>query len=65
MKSGLLTLILGVLISTYPVIILAICLTGKELHGDAVIAYSAFAIIGVMLICTGLILNELTKLNRQ
>lgn len=65
MKSGLITFILGVLISAYPLIILAMCLTGKQLHGDAVIAYSAFALIGVMLICKGLILNELAERNRK
>ncbi len=63
MKVGPLAIIIGVLISIYPVIILVVCTSGAALGGDAAIAYMTFAIIGMMLICTGLIVNELAKRN--
>jgi len=65
MKAGIFAIILGALISLYPMFLLAVCLGGASLGGDAVIASSAFAIIGVIFICTGLILKELAKQSRQ
>lgn len=64
MKAGPL-IIFGFIISIYPVFILfALCTSGGGMSSDVAVAFSAFSIIGAMFICTGLVLNELTKRNK-
>lgn len=66
MKIGAIAVIVGILIGAFPMFGLlgAVYVRGFEPHRNA-LECAILALIGVMLICTGLVLNRLERSQRQ